>query len=189
MSLRLPRETGGVFDTALPCLISGLITLHRKSSRQILWIVTMGDPLSVAASIVGILAAAAKIVEIVQPFISDVSNAPKIALTIHTKVSHIQLVLKSLRDFLQNLATPSSSGRASFVQVDHIIILFTDGVILFSELEFLLSPLKLPNDSHPQTRLRQRMLWASKKNAISEAMARMQAFLTSLSAVLNIFQW
>lgn len=149
----------------------------------------MGDPLSVAASIVGILAAAAKIVEIVQPFISDVSNAPKIALTVHTEVSHIQLVLKSLRYFLQDLAASTSSGRASFVQVDHIIILFTDGVILFSELESLLSPLKIPNGGHPQARLRQRVLWASKKNAISEVMARMQTFLTSLSAVLNIFQW
>lgn len=148
----------------------------------------MGDPLSVAASIVGILAAAGKIIEIVQPFVTNVRDAPKLAVTVHSEVNRVRIVLSSLETYLEDLSAQSTS-RASFIQVDHIVVLFTDGVLLFSELETLLAPLKSLNDNTAQIQRRHRVLWASKKNAISTVMYRIQHFLTSLSSILNIFQW
>lgn len=147
------------------------------------------DPLSVAGSIVGILAAAAKVVELVQPFVTNTKDAPKLAISIHSEVNRVRMVLNSLKSILQDLSSPStaSQSRASVIQIDHIVVLFTDGVLIFSELESLLAPLSAPHDA--QLQIRQRMLWASKKSAISAVMGRMQGFLVSLSAILNIFQW
>ncbi|KAF2678248.1 hypothetical protein K458DRAFT_491308 [Lentithecium fluviatile CBS 122367] len=146
------------------------------------------DPLSVAASIVGILAATAKVIEIVQPFVSNSKDAPKIAMTVHSEVTRVRIILEPLKSLLQDVSTPSSppAARASFIRVDHLVVIFTDGVLLFSELETLLAPLQLPTDA--QLQLRQRLLWASKKNSISEALKRIQHFLASLSAFLNVLQ-
>ncbi|KAF2678247.1 hypothetical protein K458DRAFT_491307 [Lentithecium fluviatile CBS 122367] len=148
------------------------------------------DPLSVAASIVGILTAAAKVAEIVQPFVSNTKSAPRLAVQIANEVNSIRIVLSSLKLVLQELLTPSahSASRASHVQVDHIVVLFTDGVLLFSELEALLAPLRAPENRASQLQFRQRVLWATKKNDISAVISRMQLFLASLSGLLNIFQ-
>ena len=149
----------------------------------------MGDPLSVAASIVGILAAAAKVVEIVQPFISNTKDAPKVADTVYTQVNQVRIILGSLETFLQDLSAPSSV-RASFIQVECIVVFFTDGVLIFSELESLLSPLKLLNeDNSSPLQLRQRISWGLKQSAISALMNRVRNFSASLSVMLNIFQW
>jgi hypothetical protein len=59
----------------------------------------MADPLSVAASIIGILAATVKVAEIVQPYISNAKDAPKIALRVPTEVQRVQLVLDCWRAF------------------------------------------------------------------------------------------
>jgi hypothetical protein len=147
------------------------------------------DPLSVAASIVGILAAAGKVTEIVGPLISATKDAPKLAKTIYSEVNRVQIVLEPLKELLQEVSNPSSpvAAYASFIRVDHLVVVFTDGVLLFCELETLIKPLKTSNDA--QLQLRQRLLWASKRNAIAEVIKRMQNFLTSLSALLNVLQW
>ncbi|ORY02261.1 hypothetical protein BCR34DRAFT_84268 [Clohesyomyces aquaticus] len=148
----------------------------------------MVDPISVAASIVSILAAAAKVIEIVQPFVSNSKDAPKIAMQVHSEANCVRIILEPLKTLLQDISTPSSSAatHASFIRVDHLIVIFTDGVLLFAELESILGPLDIPNDAQPQ--LRHRVYWASKKNAISDVLRRVQHFLVSLSALFNVLQ-
>lgn len=147
------------------------------------------DPLSVAASIVGILAAAAKVAEILEPYVSASKDAPKLARTVHSEVSRVRIILEPLKELLQEVSNPSSpaASYASYIRVDHLIVIFTDGVLLFSELETLIRPFR--DSVNAQLQLRQRLLWASKRNAISEVLKRMHSFLTSLSALLNVLQW
>jgi hypothetical protein len=142
------------------------------------------DPLSVAGSIVGILTAAAKVVEIVEPFISSTKDAPKIAVSVHREVNRVRMVLSSLQDILNGLS--ASPKRAAFIQVDQLVVTFTDGVLIFSELETILAPLMMPDQA--QLPLVQRFQWASKKRVIYDVLQRLQGFLISLSAMLNIFQ-
>jgi hypothetical protein len=144
------------------------------------------EPLSVAASIVGILSAAAKVVEIVQPFITSMKDAPKLALTVYSEVNRVLVILNSLKLFLESIYATSSS-RGSLVEIDHLRVLFTDGVLLFSDLETLLAPLEPLANGRIQAH--QRLLWLTKKAAIDALMLRVEHFLTALSALLNIFQW
>jgi hypothetical protein len=151
----------------------------------------MADPLSVAASIIGILGAAAKITETVQPLISNTRNAPKLALQVYREVNSVRMVLASLETVLKDLGTPSAQTTARHIQVDYVVVLLTDGVLLFSELDALLAPLKAPDtgQSNPQMPLRQRALWATKKGDISVIIGQMQNFFAALSAMFNMFHW
>jgi hypothetical protein len=135
----------------------------------------MADPLSVAASIIGILAAAAKVTETVQPWVSNVRSAPKLALQVFREVSSVRMVLASLETILKDLGTPSVQATARHIQVDYVVVLLTDGVLLFSELDALLAPLKAPDtgQSNPQMPLHQRTLWASKKSDVSLTLDQM----------------
>lgn len=101
------------------------------------------DPLSIAGSIVGIIAAAAKVMEMVQPFASNIKDAPNLAVTVHNEVNCARIVLASPKAILKDLPTPAySAARASFIQVEHLV------VILFSELETLLASLKVPHNGN-----------------------------------------
>lgn len=147
------------------------------------------DPLSVAGSIIGILAAAGKVTELVEPYVTSTKDAPKIALSVHREVNRVRTVLSSLQNILENLSSPSNTQRrAAFVQIEPLVVTFTDGVLIFSELESIVAPL-LPPDQNQGLPLMQRFQWAAKKNAISNVLDRLQRFLVSLSAMLNIFQW
>lgn len=147
------------------------------------------DPLSVAGSIIGILAAAGKVVEIVEPYVTSTKDAPKIAVSVHSEVNRVRTVLSSLHDILSNLSNSSiSPTRAAFVQIDPLIVTFTDGVLIFSELESIVAPL-MPPSPNQGLPLMQRFQWAAKKNTIANILDRLQRFLVSLSAILNIFQW
>lgn len=146
------------------------------------------DPLSVAGSIIGILAAAGKVVEIVEPYVTSTKDAPKIAVSVHSEVNRVRTVLSSLHDILSNLSNSSiSPTRAAFVQIDPLIVTFTDGVLIFSELESIVAPL-MPPSPNQGLPLMQRFQWAAKKNTIANILDRLQRFLVSLSAILNIFQ-
>jgi len=143
----------------------------------------------VAGSIIGILAAAGKVTELVEPYVTSTKDAPKIALSVHREVNRVRTVLSSLQNILENLSSPSNTQRrAAFVQIEPLVVTFTDGVLIFSELESIVAPL-LPPDQNQGLPLMQRFQWAAKKNAISNVLDRLQRFLVSLSAMLNIFQW
>ncbi|KAF2727654.1 hypothetical protein EJ04DRAFT_132590 [Polyplosphaeria fusca] len=167
-----------------------------------LWHLTM-DPLSVSASILGILTAAGKVVELVQPYVAVALHTPQVAVSILSEVNRMRIVLFSLKRILDNVHT--RLGRAAFIQVDQLIVMFTDGVLIFAELEAMLEPLKMKGSAEGATGVanleRQisggegwrmdsgaRMLWARKKLDIDRLLERLQVFLISLTAMLNIFQ-
>lgn len=143
------------------------------------------DPLSVAGSIVGILTAAAKVVEIVEVFVSSTKDAPKIARSVYSEVDRVLILLNSLKAFLDDLSI--SSKRAAYIQVEHLQIVFTDGVLIFSELDSIVGPLMTPDQTPLQ--FAKKLQWATKKRAISDVLDRLRGFQISLSPMLNIFQW
>lgn len=144
------------------------------------------DPLTVTASIVGLIAAATKVVELVQPFVSNTKNAPKLALAIQANVNLVSIVLESLEPFLEDLASPNWANEAACIRVDHVVIPCAEGVLLFSELDSVLVPLESLNNARLQ--LYQRLLWVSKEKAMASMVDRVQRFLIDLTALLNIFQ-
>ncbi|KAI8240351.1 modin [Colletotrichum sp. SAR 10_99] len=143
----------------------------------------MADPLSIASSIVGILAAAGKLIEILGPYISAAKDTPKIAVSVHAEVVNSRIILSALHSLLDNLGA-ASRNRALLVSIDDLIAVFTNGVFIFSELEGSVSPMGLSGTD----RIRARMQWARKESELSGILTRLQAFKNTTLLLLNILQ-
>ena len=88
------------------------------------------EPLGIVASISAILTAAAKVSSLVM----------QIQDAILTEVDHIKIVFTAFQRFVdRNIRV--SGVRAALTQVDDIIVILTQSVPVFSELQTLVAPL------------------------------------------------
>jgi len=144
------------------------------------------DPLSVTASIVGIIAAAGKVVELVGPVVRGIKNAPGALRDVYAESTDIQAILSSLQPFLCNLSSVAPA-RLALIQLDQLIVTFTDAVLAFSELDLLLEPLQAGiGQALP---FLTRAKWVTKQGRICDIVARLQRHKATLSLMLNIIQW
>ena len=142
------------------------------------------DPLSISASIVGITTAAFQVSRLLKPFIDSVTGAPTSARNILMEVTGIHTSLQQLQSFLIGNEEAANSRR-SLIMIEQIIIVFTDCVSLFSELEQTLESLK----TGEHMRLIDRVKWTSKESTISKLITRLQASKASLNFMLTILTW
>ncbi|KAH0422264.1 modin [Colletotrichum camelliae] len=143
----------------------------------------MSDPLSVISAIVGILAAAGKVVEVLGPYVSAAKDTPKIARSVHSEVVHSRIILSALHGLLDNLSLMPGS-RTDIVQLDDLITVFTNGVLIFNELEE--SVLKISQAGGD--RLMARMQWVRKEGDFSAFITRLLTFKATTLLLLNILQ-
>lgn len=142
------------------------------------------DPLSVSASIIGITTAAVQVSRLLKTFIDGANGASTSARGVLMEVTGIYACLHQLQGFLIGNEEAARSRR-SLIMVEQVIIVFTDCVSTFSELEQTLESLK----TGEHMRLIDRVKWASKEAAISKILARLQASKASLNFMLTILTW
>lgn len=144
------------------------------------------DPLSVTASIVGILAAAAKICESLYGTISTVKDAPLVLGVLYREVREFRAVLLILQTLLADLSS-APPHRTALVHIDHLIATFTECTLTFSELEVAITPYAaLRAQKRPlQTRLK----WTRAENGCMKLVERLQRHKATISLMLNILQW
>ena len=142
------------------------------------------DPLSVSASIIGILGAAAKVSSVLISFVQSTKAAPKLAQTVLSEVNGLSAILTHLQTYLLGAASPSKS-RASLILVEQVIVTLTECVTTFSELEDALGTSKNDAEMSALNRVR----WAMKESNISDIQGRLQSNKASLNLMLNIMQW
>jgi len=147
------------------------------------------EALGVAASIVGLVTAAGKIIEIVAPFVSSIHDAARIAAPVHAEVVNCRIILAALQRLVESLdKAPTISRRAALIQVDDLISVLMDGVLLFSELESLLLSFG-PGGDGKSIPYRVRIKWVQNEKTVGAMLVRLQGFKSTTSLVLNIFQW
>lgn len=139
----------------------------------------MSDPLSIASAIVGILAAAGKIIEVLGPYVSAAKDVPEIATMVHSEVVNSRIMLSALKSLLSNLSSASRT-RKLLISIDDLIAVVTNGVLLFSALEGSVAS----NDDW-----KSRLHWARKEGHFSAILAKLQAFKSTTVLLLNILQW
>jgi hypothetical protein len=144
----------------------------------------MSDPLSVAASVAGLLALSGKIYTNLSGTIARTTDAPKSAHMLLLTVSEMRITLTSISDLI-NTFLHIPLGRRAMVQVDHLIICLTQCVFTFDELEQQLG--KWPEDVH-RSRWK-RLRWAAVEERLLALNDKVQQHKMSLTLVLNIFQW
>jgi hypothetical protein len=140
------------------------------------------DPLSIATAVVGILSAAVKVRNTLGPIVSTLKDKTKSAAAICVELNHSITILSALQTFIDDLNTASHTRR-QLIHIDQLIIAFTDGVLLFSELESLVLKLGTSPDH-----LRARIQWARKEKDFAFLLTRMQRFKGSITVMLNILQ-
>jgi hypothetical protein len=142
------------------------------------------DPLSVSASVAGIIVASAKVASTLVNFVQSTKESPKLAQSVLTEVNGISAVLGHLQTFLFDAAKLSKS-RASYILVEQVIAILAQCVTTFSELEDLLGTSKVDGEF----RVLDRMRWVMNESKISNLERRLQSDKASMTLMLTILQW
>lgn len=87
-------------------------------------------PLSVSASVVGLLAAGAKLVSL----ISRISDPPQVLAEIKSELISLEVVINGLKAFVTRTRS-ISSARVGLIPLQDVIPIFTQIVLVHSELE------------------------------------------------------
>lgn len=142
------------------------------------------DPLSVMASVVGLLTAAGAVASILSTVKSSISDAPRLLDHVLREVKDVEIVLSAIHKFLIGISS-APIRRIALIQVDQLIATLTESVLTFSELEALVKPLEARSGNS----LWERVKWAWKEDTVSDILQRLQRHKSSLSLMLNIVQW
>jgi hypothetical protein len=135
------------------------------------------DPLNVTSSITGIIAAATQ----VSNLLGQIIDAPASITAVLTEVDHIFLALQKSLD----KATRLSGGRAALIQLEDVVVVLTQTVLVFSELELLVSPIS----NGKKTSYLVRFTWARIQDGVMRLVNQLQRHKTSLTLLLQIIQW
>jgi len=120
----------------------------------------MGDPLSVASAIIGIIAAAGKVAETLGPLASSIKDAKNVAREIRDQVEESRAILQALQKLFDDLEQ-SPRRRRELIQIDQLTATLCDGTVIFSDLEPLVVQLGTSSES-----LRSRVQWARKRDQL-----------------------
>ncbi|ETS76344.1 hypothetical protein PFICI_11731 [Pestalotiopsis fici W106-1] len=138
------------------------------------------DPLSVTASVVGLIGAAAKIYGMIE-YISSAKDAPTTLREAEIEVKHIEIALRSLQRYLWHLGQ-IDARRRECIQLNDLIIALSDAMRVFYDFENLLVSLAR------LTRLRVAISWFMYAKQIDEHIVKTQRNKSTLVFMLNILQ-
>jgi hypothetical protein len=142
------------------------------------------DPLSVMASVVGLLAAAGQVTSVLSTVKSSIKDAPRSMDHAISEVKAVEISLSAIQKFLLGLSS-APRQRITMIQVDQLLATLTEAVLTFSDLEALVKPLATDSESSMIERIR----WCWKEDDVSRIMIRLERHQSSLSLMLNIVQW
>lgn len=139
------------------------------------------DPISVAASIVGLLGAAASVSSLLVTLIDTAKGAPRLAKSVLLEVNAISVCLTQLQEFLvESRAHPRSRRR--LVLIEQIVVTLTACMMTFADLEKIASTMQENRPLLGSIRIR----WALKEKTISRLLAQLQNSKASLNFMLAI---
>lgn len=139
------------------------------------------DPLSVIASITGILTAAFKISTAASALISSRKDAPNSLHSIVSEMAALSACLAQLRPFLSRREIAPES-RMTEISVEQIVIIASSCVLAVSELQQTLGSLEPEKPLSRRVKIR----WSSYEKKINMLRSRVQASASSLNLVLTV---
>ncbi|KAF9771574.1 hypothetical protein IL306_010780 [Fusarium sp. DS 682] len=146
----------------------------------------MADPLSLAASIAGLISITVEAVKFLSPYVSAAKETPQVAAHVYSEVQSTQVILMGLQSLTKNLASVKVQ-HAALIGVNQVVTILTDGVLLYSELHTELQSLPA-KDGDVKIPLIGRLQWALKESTFITLLNRLQSFKNSMTLVLMILQ-
>jgi len=145
----------------------------------------MADPLSIAASVAGLLGVAGNVCTIISGFISSVTDAPSSAQDALAAVDETRMVLISVK-LVMNKLSRLPRNRKEMIHVRHLVITFRELIQSFSELEAIVNP--AVGADRWSTKW-DRVKWVLEEEKILRSVQRLELHKNSLSMMLNILHW
>lgn len=142
------------------------------------------DPISAAASIVGLLNAASKITESLVKFIRSVRDAPRLAQTVLLEISDVSACLSQLQRYLLG-SKANSRSHDDLLTIDQFVVTLSNCVMILSELEELVDSMKLAQPMQPGRLAR----WMFKEKEIQMLLQRLNSSQISLNLMLTTITW
>lgn len=139
--------------------------------------------MEVAASVVGLLMASAKVSSVLQQFITGSANAPALALNIAHEINDFRFILSKLQRFILGSVALNPS-RASLIHIDHLSLTLAGYTSTLSELEKAVDSLLLGKMDFVN-----RMKWSWAERDLTHLVERLQQHKSSLTLVLTILAW
>ncbi|KAF5589555.1 nicotinamide mononucleotide permease [Fusarium pseudocircinatum] len=141
------------------------------------------DPLSVSASVVGLLGAGAKITSCLWTFSTNARDAPQLARHLVFEVADITAALGSLQAYVCGQAH-APGERGALILLEHVLTTLTGCVTTFSDLQSLMDQLNLS----PDMGTIDKMKWARQESNIAAIVQRLQNHKSSLTLMLTVLQ-
>lgn len=137
------------------------------------------DPLSIAASVVGLVTAGREMSLLLQQLI----DAPSTAKTVSQEIDDFVIILAQLQPFVLG-SVFANPDRTQMLDVEHIQVTLFGCVVTFSELSTVV------NELCPSGRgLRGRFQWAWAGSTLAQLVQRLQSHKNSLTLILTILTW
>ncbi|KAK4169725.1 hypothetical protein QBC43DRAFT_306583 [Cladorrhinum sp. PSN259] len=136
----------------------------------------MADPLSIAASVAGLVATTTKICSALSAFVSGAIDAPSSARAALIAVEEMRLALGMVKDLVDTISALPSRRRV-LVRLDHIAITFSNCVLTLSELESLVCF---------RDGILHRLRWAWGEKKVLKLLPRLESQKSSLSLMVSV---
>ena len=143
------------------------------------------DGISVAASILGLIGAAAKVTLYLNALVTSVKTAPKLAQSVLLEVSDVSICLSQLQRLFLGMERRSKS-RESLIMIEQLLVVLSNCVSIFSELEEILESLDLTGTPLSKIKIAS---WLRRQQSISTLLIRLQASKQSLTLVVTTLNW
>ena len=144
------------------------------------------DGISVAASILGLVGAAAKITLCLNALVTSVKTAPKLAQSVLLEVSDVSSCLSQLQRLLLGMEMGSRS-QERLIMIEQLVVVLSNCVSIFSELEEILESLDLTSWT-PISKIKVAR-WLNRQQSISTLLIRLQASKQSLTLIVTTLNW
>ncbi|KAI1108996.1 hypothetical protein F5Y14DRAFT_54881 [Nemania sp. NC0429] len=141
------------------------------------------DPLSVAASVVGLLAAGGKVTSLLFTVVGRCKDAPTLARSILFEVADISAALGHLQNYIID-RTNVTSERGSLIMLDQLLTILTGCVTTYSDIQFILMGLNINEDMGTFDRIK----WMRQEDGLNTLVKRLQSHKSSLTLILTIIQ-
>ena len=144
----------------------------------------MMDPLSVSASIVGLITAAVQVSRLLHTLADNADGSPASVQEVLAEVTDIRVCLDQLQSLILEEEDIQRS-RKSLIMVEQLVVVLTNCVSIFSELE---QTLEMTRVDQP-LKVLDRLKWMSKESTITRILLRLQTSKASLNLVLTTLTW
>ncbi|KAL8782433.1 MAG: hypothetical protein Q9195_009641 [Heterodermia aff. obscurata] len=144
------------------------------------------DPLSMIASVTGLLAVIAKVTTTVNDIAKKIGNAPDSIRDLINETSDLSVCLVQLQPFVRGIQSPAAS-RAAAISVEQVVAIVTSCVLNMSRLEEIIDTLWSRRPLTALDKVAVGIGWARRETEINRLMLRIRASGRSLNLILTIF--